>query len=104
MAAAPAIAAIVTAVAAVGSATASYIQSQHAADAQANLAKQQQDQLAAEQRAASAEAAQQAATGAHFGFEDNPTHAAFTGFGMSSGGVGPSANSGRGQITGMSAL
>ena len=91
-------AAVVSAAASVAGGAYSYVQGQEAANAQKDLAAQQAAQLKSQQDAADAQAAAQATTGQSFGLDDRTTRALSTGFG---GGGGGSANSGRGQITGM---
>ena len=90
--------AIVTAAASASIGALNYVQSSHAAHAQEELVNQQKTELANEQARARAEAAAQAVSGQSFGFAGPTDHPLATGFGSAGGG---SANSGRGQITGM---
>ena len=89
------------AVASAGVGVANYTAAQEAADAQRSLANEQASRLKLEGEARTAQAAEQAKTGASFGFGDTNPKSLETGFGF---GNAPSSspNSGRGQITGMS--
>ncbi len=79
----------------------SYNASQSAASAQKSLANEQRSRLTNEANEAAALAAREATTGQTFGFDETETAGrAMTGFGFGAA-SSPSANTGRGQITGM---
>lgn len=96
-----AIAAVVSATASTTFAALNYEKTQAAAKHAKDLENQQADQLRQEQEAAANQAALQAKTGSVFGFEKSSLAESFkSGLGFGTAPQG-SANTGRGQITGM---
>ena len=95
------IAVVVAALATAGASINTSVQTTEAARAQKNLANQQSQELYQQQESANQQAAAQATDGSSFGFGgDTTSTGAIKGLGF---GAAPalSANSGRGQITGM---